>query len=70
MQILYAVGKNWSLVQTIMESPLSTVLTWSGYLNSMLNPVIYTIFSPDFRGAFKKILFGKYHSKKKRTFYR
>ncbi|XP_076438266.1 LOW QUALITY PROTEIN: dopamine D2-like receptor [Babylonia areolata] len=30
--------------------------TWLGYINSFLNPVIYTIFNPEFRKAFKKIL--------------
>ena len=30
--------------------------TWLGYLNSIVNPVIYTIFNPEFRKAFKKIL--------------
>ncbi|XP_043466722.1 5-hydroxytryptamine receptor-like isoform X1 [Leptopilina heterotoma] len=29
---------------------------WLGYFNSTLNPVIYTIFSPEFRSAFKKLL--------------
>lgn len=33
---------------------------WLGYFNSLLNPIIYTIFSPEFRSAFQKILFGKY----------
>ncbi|KAI8792505.1 5-hydroxytryptamine receptor, partial [Biomphalaria glabrata] len=33
---------------------------WLGYFNSLLNPIIYTIFSPEFRIAFQKILFGKY----------
>ena len=32
---------------------------WLGYFNSTLNPIIYTIFSPEFRQAFKKILCGK-----------
>ena len=44
---------------TINEK-LFSVLTWLGYLNSMLNPVIYTIFAPDFRQAFGKILFRNY----------
>lgn len=30
--------------------------TWLGYVNSCVNPVIYTIFNPEFRKAFKKIL--------------
>ncbi|XP_067129157.1 5-hydroxytryptamine receptor-like [Centruroides vittatus] len=30
-------------------------LLWLGYANSMLNPIIYTIFSPDFRQAFKRL---------------
>jgi hypothetical protein len=47
---------------TINEKIIS-VLTWLGYLNSMLNPVIYTIFAPDFRQAFGKILFGKYRKR-------
>ncbi|XP_053573048.1 alpha-2Db adrenergic receptor-like [Bombina bombina] len=29
---------------------------WIGYLNSSLNPVIYTVFNRDFRKAFKKLL--------------
>ncbi|VDL63428.1 unnamed protein product [Hymenolepis diminuta] len=29
---------------------------WLGYLNSLLNPIIYTIFSPDYRKAFAKTL--------------
>lgn len=31
-------------------------LTWLGYINSALNPIIYTIFNLDFRRAFKKLL--------------
>ena len=33
------------------------VLTWLGWCNSILNPLIYTIFNLDFRNAFRKILF-------------
>lgn len=39
---------------------LMSVINWLGYFNSLLNPIIYTIFNPDFRSAFRKILFGKY----------
>ncbi|XP_064480629.1 probable G-protein coupled receptor No18 [Ornithodoros turicata] len=31
-------------------------ITWLGYINSALNPVIYTVFNRDFRKAFIKIL--------------
>jgi 5-hydroxytryptamine receptor 1 len=31
-------------------------VTWLGYINSSLNPIIYTIFNLDFRRAFKKLL--------------
>ncbi|KAI5726567.1 hypothetical protein M8J76_004900 [Diaphorina citri] len=30
--------------------------TWLGYMNSFVNPVIYTIFNPEFRKAFKKLM--------------
>ncbi|KAJ1358944.1 hypothetical protein KIN20_017524 [Parelaphostrongylus tenuis] len=36
--------------------PVETVTAWLGYLNSALNPIIYTVFSHDFRIAFKKII--------------
>ncbi|CAF1640389.1 unnamed protein product [Adineta ricciae] len=48
---------------TIHEKIIS-VLTWLGYFNSLLNPVIYTIFAPDFRQAFGRILFGKYRKRR------
>ena len=32
-------------------------ITWLGYANSTLNPIIYTIFNDDFRQAFSKIIF-------------
>jgi octopamine/tyramine receptor len=35
---------------------LSNFVTWLGYINSALNPIIYTIFNLDFRRAFKKLL--------------
>ena len=35
---------------------LMAFFVWLGYINSFLNPVIYTIFNPEFRKAFKKIL--------------
>ena len=41
---------------------LTGFIGWLGYFNSLLNPLIYTIFNPDFRMAFRKILFGKYRA--------
>lgn len=55
-----------------MEVPevVMSIVLWLGYMNSLLNPVIYTIFSPDFRNAFQKILFGKYRrNKPRKNFY-
>ncbi|KAG8191870.1 hypothetical protein JTE90_019805 [Oedothorax gibbosus] len=37
---------------------LFSLFLWLGYLNSTLNPVIYTMFSPDFRKAFAKMVLG------------
>ncbi|XP_060081171.1 5-hydroxytryptamine receptor-like [Ylistrum balloti] len=38
---------------------MSTFL-WLGYFNSLLNPIIYTIFNPSFRTAFRKLIYRKY----------
>uniref|UniRef100_A0A8R1Y369 G_PROTEIN_RECEP_F1_2 domain-containing protein n=1 Tax=Onchocerca volvulus TaxID=6282 RepID=A0A8R1Y369_ONCVO len=35
---------------------LEIITSWLGYLNSALNPIIYTVLSNDFRTAFKRIL--------------
>lgn len=40
---------------------------WLGYFNSTLNPIIYTIFSPEFRHAFKKLLCGHRGSIRRRN---
>lgn len=41
---------------------LSSFLLWLGYFNSTLNPIIYTVFSPEFRQAFNRILCGIHNS--------
>lgn len=42
------------------SSKLINFITWLGYVNSTVNPIIYTIFNLDFRKAFKKLLgFGE-----------
>ncbi|XP_056320600.1 5-hydroxytryptamine receptor 1F [Danio aesculapii] len=35
---------------------VTNFLTWLGYLNSLINPLIYTIFNEDFKRAFQKII--------------
>ncbi|KAK0070427.1 5-hydroxytryptamine receptor 1D [Biomphalaria pfeifferi] len=35
---------------------------WLGYFNSLINPIIYTIFNPSFRCAFNKIFLRKFKS--------
>uniref|UniRef100_H3CM50 Dopamine receptor D4a n=1 Tax=Tetraodon nigroviridis TaxID=99883 RepID=H3CM50_TETNG len=39
-----------------IPAALMSVVTWLGYVNSALNPVIYTIFNTEFRNLFKKLL--------------
>ncbi|XP_075872444.1 5-hydroxytryptamine receptor 1E [Nelusetta ayraudi] len=36
--------------------PLSDALTWLGYVNSLVNPLLYTSFNDDFKLAFRKLL--------------
>ncbi|XP_022901391.1 5-hydroxytryptamine receptor-like [Onthophagus taurus] len=50
------------------EPYVVSIFLWLGYFNSTLNPIIYTIFSPEFRHAFKKILFGKNYARRNRNF--
>ena len=35
---------------------LFSFLVWLGYINSFLNPVIYTVFNAEFRRAFRRLL--------------
>ncbi|XP_076633217.1 serotonin receptor isoform X1 [Colletes latitarsis] len=44
----------------VCEPPelMASFFLWLGYFNSTLNPVIYTVFSPEFRQAFKRMLCG------------
>ncbi|GFO23306.1 dopamine d2-like receptor [Plakobranchus ocellatus] len=39
-----------------MDPIYFSLFVWLGYINSFLNPVIYTIFNPEFRKAFRKLL--------------
>lgn len=39
-----------------ISDDMSNFLTWLGYLNSLINPLIYTIFNEDFKKAFQKLM--------------
>ncbi|XP_045146355.1 D(4) dopamine receptor [Echinops telfairi] len=41
-----------------IPSRLVSAVTWLGYVNSALNPVIYTVFNAEFRNVFRKALGG------------
>jgi len=47
------------LCENCINNYVSSFFLWLGYFNSTLNPIIYTVFSPEFRQAFKKILCGR-----------
>lgn len=47
---------------------MASFFLWLGYFNSTLNPVIYTIFSPDFRQAFARILFGRHRRRRQKKY--
>ncbi|KAK2890485.1 5-hydroxytryptamine receptor 1E [Channa argus] len=50
-------------LQVLQPSPLiSDFLTWLGYINSLINPLLYTSFNDDFKLAFKKLLKRKEHA--------
>ncbi|CAO4382931.1 unnamed protein product [Caenorhabditis nigoni] len=50
------------------KETIFTFVTWAGHLNSMLNPLIYSRFSRDFRRAFKQILTCQRQQKVKTAF--
>ena len=56
LALFMAIFKSWHF-----NPHLVSFFLWLGYFNSTLNPIIYTIFSPEFRVAFKRILCGKSH---------
>ncbi|XP_020284552.1 alpha-2A adrenergic receptor [Pseudomyrmex gracilis] len=43
--------------QTPIPPQAFAIAFWLGYMNSALNPFIYTVFNKDFRRAFRRILF-------------
>ncbi|KAJ8687211.1 hypothetical protein QAD02_023005 [Eretmocerus hayati] len=51
--IMYIIG---AFCEECFSSITVHMLTWLGYINSALNPLIYTIFNEDYRKAFRKLL--------------
>jgi len=51
-----AARRSWWSGACDVEPWLFSLLVWLGYINSFLNPVIYTIFNAEFRRAFQRIL--------------
>ncbi|XP_006009258.1 5-hydroxytryptamine receptor 1E [Latimeria chalumnae] len=41
---------------------IANFLTWLGYVNSLINPLLYTSFNDDFKLAFKKLIRCREHS--------
>ncbi|OCT78299.1 5-hydroxytryptamine receptor 1E [Xenopus laevis] len=41
---------------------VADILTWLGYVNSLVNPLLYTSFNDEFKLAFKKLIRCKEHS--------
>ncbi|NWH65198.1 DRD4 protein, partial [Geococcyx californianus] len=39
-----------------IPTQVTSTVTWLGYVNSALNPIIYTVFNAEFRNFFRKIL--------------
>ena len=49
-------GHLGAFCKTCIPPLLFKILTWLGYFNSAMNPVIYSIFNTEFRDAFRRIL--------------
>jgi hypothetical protein len=69
MYVLEAVLPRGTISKTMVD-----LITWLGYLNSAINPIIYAFYSKQFRSAFYRLTFGKFTSKgnaenKSKSFY-
>lgn len=54
----FIVNVTSAFCKTCISDLCFKILTWFGYANSALNPIIYSIFNHDFRRAFRRILTG------------
>jgi len=39
-----------------IPTQVTSIVTWLGYVNSAVNPIIYTVFNAEFRNFFRKVL--------------
>jgi len=53
---VYIVNRTCDRCQPYITASVVTAFEWLQYSGSMLNPIVYHIFNPDFRRAFHKIL--------------
>lgn len=53
---VYFINGTCARCQTFISGQMITAFEWLQYSGSMLNPIVYHIFNPDFRRAFHKIL--------------
>jgi hypothetical protein len=55
--VAFWLGMFFGLFSTFLFIYWLSMSSATGYMNSALNPAIYTIFNKDFRRAFRRILF-------------
>lgn len=56
---MYVTFAYWKELERDTSPRVVSFVVWLGYVNSALNPIIYTIFNTDFRVSFKRLLRGK-----------
>ena len=59
----YLINATCMYCQHYISSRMITIFEWLAYSASMINPIIYHIFNPDFRRAFYKIIACQYQRK-------
>ena len=57
--VFLQIGAFFQTVSPLMLQSIQSILQWLGYTNSLVNPIIYTVFNRDFRLAFLEIFTGK-----------
>ena len=58
--VFLQIGAFFQTVSPLMLQSIQSILQWLGYTNSLVNPIIYTVFNRDFRLAFLEIFTGKF----------